>query len=106
MSNRITVDVGEFSLTPGGRYRSDGKWSGEEFREDILKPALKANTCVFVNLDRPAGFTTAFLEEVFRGIAEELGEKALYRVIPIAAERPRRARLAHTFMEIACSKMD
>ena len=33
----------DFTDTPGGRYKRHGDYSGEQFREDILEPALKAN---------------------------------------------------------------
>ena len=34
----------EYSRTPGGRFIHEGKYSGEDFRETILKPLyLKCN---------------------------------------------------------------
>ncbi|MDO6458964.1 STAS-like domain-containing protein [Celeribacter halophilus] len=58
----------DFSRFPGGRYRKLGKHSGEEFREDVLSPALKKNEEVFVILDGTVGYGSSFLEEAFGGL--------------------------------------
>ena len=60
--------VSNFSQFPGGRYRRDGKWSGEEFREKFLVPALAAKTEITVNLDGTSGYPSSFLEEAFGGL--------------------------------------
>lgn len=57
----------QFSPFPGGRYRKDGPYSGEAFREDILKPALRRYEVVTINLDGVAGLPSSFWEEVFGG---------------------------------------
>ncbi|MGE0322247.1 MAG: STAS-like domain-containing protein [Polyangiaceae bacterium] len=95
----ITLDVGDFSLTPGGRYKAEGYFSGEEYRDSILLPALERAEKVIVNLDRPHGFTSSFLEEVFGGIVRKLGKQALERVVPESPARPMRAAQAVAFME-------
>lgn len=65
----------DFSPTPGPRYPSEGKHSGEEFRQKILVPMLrqaqKANVELLVDLDGPAGYGTSFLEESFGGLIRE-----------------------------------
>ena len=62
-----------FSETPAGRYRSDGPFSGERFREEFLYPALLDSTKVQVQLDGTLGYGSSFLEEVFGGLVRENG---------------------------------
>lgn len=62
---RIATD---FSQSPGGRYREDGAYSGEEFREDVLIPALEQHDHVTVILDGADGYPSSFLEEAFGGL--------------------------------------
>lgn len=61
-----------FSRTPGARYRSDGDWSAEQFRDDVLVPSLReamSKGCeLLVDLDGAAGYAASFLEEAFGGI--------------------------------------
>lgn len=71
-----TIKIAEsFSRYPGGRYREDGDFSGEEFRETVLVPALKdaraARHRVLVELDGAAGYPSSFLEEAFGGLVRE-----------------------------------
>ena len=60
----------DFSKFPAGRFREDGKSSGEEFREDILTPILSDPDIdrVMVSFDGVAGFGSSFLEEAFGGL--------------------------------------
>lgn len=71
----------DFSETPGARCRSDGPFSGEEFRETILKPyyleATHRNEKLIVELDGGYGYPTSFLEEAFGGLAREFGSNAV-----------------------------
>lgn len=57
-----------FTRFPAGRYRADGPYSGERFREDFLIPALKQNGKVAILLDGTMGYGSSFLEEVFGGL--------------------------------------
>ncbi len=67
----------QFSVTPGPRKRTEGKFSGQEFLEEWLRPlfveALKIGATLRVNLDGAAGYPTSFLEEAFGGLAREFG---------------------------------
>ena len=58
----------DFSEVPSGRYRVDGPASGEAFREDILKDALKNHDVITVELDGTEGYNSSFLEEAFGGL--------------------------------------
>lgn len=66
------ISVSEFSRFPGGRWKKDGPFSGEEFRDTIVIPALKAAKAagdkVVVSLDDVEGYASSFLEETFGGI--------------------------------------
>lgn len=71
----------DFSDTPGARYKSEGPFSGEEFRETILRPKFleirKTSEKITVNLDGCYGYPTSFLEEAFGGLAREFGSKSV-----------------------------
>jgi hypothetical protein len=74
----LTINIAEdFSRCPGARYPSEGDFSGEEFRKNILKPklqdALESGMRVKIILDGSAGYSTAFLEEAFGGLVREDG---------------------------------
>lgn len=85
--DNIIVKVSDFSITPGPRFRNEGRYSGEEFREDILErqflDAVKNNSRLIVDLDGTLGYGTSFLEEVFGGLARKHGEDKLNLVLKI-----------------------
>jgi hypothetical protein len=58
----------DFSRYPAGRYRTDGEFTGEIFREDFLLPALSANSKVEILLDGAMAYGSSFLEEAFGGL--------------------------------------
>lgn len=58
----------EFTDTPGGRYRKLGKFSGEEFRDDILLPLLEKHEKITIWLEDAEGYPSSFLEESFGGL--------------------------------------
>jgi len=64
-----TINVArDFSRWPAGRYRVDGPFSGEVFRDDVLVPALAGAEIVEVQLDGARGYGSSFLEEAFGGL--------------------------------------
>lgn len=58
----------EFSAFPAGRYRNDGPFPGEAFRDDLLEPRLREFDLVSVDLDGAMGYGSSFLEEAFGGL--------------------------------------
>lgn len=58
----------DFSEYPAGRYRDDGAFSGEVFREDLLVPKLNKFDIVEIDLDGAMGYGSSFLEEAFGGM--------------------------------------
>ena len=68
MTQAREIDVARsFTPYPVGRTRSDGRYSGEAFREDHLVPALREGT-VTVAMDGTKGYGSSFLEEAFGGL--------------------------------------
>ena len=64
----------DFSRFPAGRYRQDGEWSGQRFREDILEPSLRANELTSVVIGGTvAGIPSSFIDEAFGGLVRESG---------------------------------
>lgn len=69
MAEKIAINIAkDFSPTPAGRYRTDGEFSGERFREEILLPKFRAHKIVTVELDGTKGYGSSFLEESFGGL--------------------------------------
>jgi hypothetical protein len=67
----------EFSTAPGPRRIKEGKYSGEQFRTELLLPrvreAIASAKRLEVNLDGTSGYGTSFLEESFGGLIRENG---------------------------------
>ncbi len=67
--SEIKIDIATaFSRFPGGRVKTDGPFSGEAFREDVLLPALNNYDRVLVKIDGVMGYGSSFLEECFGGL--------------------------------------
>ena len=71
MSAELSI-LQDFTEYPGPRYRADGPFSGELFREEILSPALREaierRVPLVVILDGVAGYGSSFLDEAFAGL--------------------------------------
>lgn len=80
----------QFTDTPGGRYRSDGKFSGEEFREAVLQDIFRASVSndeiLTVDLDDTYGYPSSFLEESFGGLARVFGVDLVKKYIKIKSD--------------------
>lgn len=66
----------DFSDAPGARYKEQGEYSGEEFRDEILYPkfleAIDTEKKLTVDLDGGYGYGSSFLEESFGGLVRKL----------------------------------
>ncbi|MCQ2233337.1 MAG: STAS-like domain-containing protein [Paludibacteraceae bacterium] len=72
----ITVSIlKDFSRIPGPRYVSEGKFSGEQFRKEVLVQkvnlAMESDCEIIIDLDGVSGYGTSFLEEAFGGLIRE-----------------------------------
>jgi len=86
--NQIMV-AEEFSSIPGGRYKTDGDYSGEEFRDTCLLPkfkSLKENEILLINLDGAYGYPTSFLEEAFGGLARIFGHETVLKKLEFKSD--------------------
>jgi hypothetical protein len=92
--DRIISIAREFSLYPAGRTRRDGPFSAEQFRDELLVPALRTaiaqESHVVVLLDDVYGYSSSFLEETFGGIvrANIAAPDILGRTLVIRAKDP------------------
>lgn len=69
----MTISIAkDFSTIPGARFPEEGDFSGQDFRNNVLCPALKQaisnDEILTVVLDGTAGLGTSFLEESFGGL--------------------------------------
>lgn len=80
----------DFSATPGSRYINEGKYSGEEFRETLLKPkfieAKNNKEKLIIYLDGGYGYPTSFLEEAFGGLARMYNPKEIISTLSFVSE--------------------
>jgi len=88
---KITINIAkEFSNTPGARFKTDGPFSGEEFRETFLEKYFqnpKDDSKILIELDGTEGYPTSFLEEAFGGLARKFGiETCLKKLEFISSE--------------------
>lgn len=87
----ITINVvTDYSDTPGARHVYEGPFSGEDFREVLLKPkfieATESKKKLVINLDGGYGYPTSFLEEAFGGLARLFGSKIVLDTIELISE--------------------
>lgn len=102
----------KFSRYPGPRYRKDGPFSGEQFRQEQLIPAIREaiqkNERLIVILDDVAGYGSSFLEEAFGGLVREgltLDQLSKYLDIEAKTQRFQHHRLrAQAYMREAAAR--
>jgi STAS-like domain of unknown function (DUF4325) len=73
MTNRQINIPQDYTRYPAGRYISDGSFSGQRFRDELLVPALHQADKVEVHLDGTLGYGSSFLEEAFGGLVRIAG---------------------------------
>lgn len=108
----INISVAQnFTHTPGPRYREEGSFSGEEFRETLLaksvREALDKSVKLLVDLDGTAGYGTSFLEESFGGLIREehIQYEDIQRVLEVKSiEKPKYKKEIETYLRRANEK--
>ncbi|MDD3053746.1 MAG: STAS-like domain-containing protein [Endomicrobiaceae bacterium] len=107
----------DYTETPGGRTRKEGKFSGEDFRENILLNkclnAIDTEEKIEVDLDGGYGYGSSFLEEVFGGLIRRLFDEQIAtdkiknlkdRIIVKSDEEPALIKQVYTYMEDAMAE--
>lgn len=78
----MIIYIKDFTQFPGARFKQLGPFSGEEFRDDYLLPAIeKYDSDVQINLDGVFGYGSSFLEEIFGGAVRKGCSKETIRAI-------------------------
>lgn len=78
-----TIFAKDFSKHPLGRFKKDGNYSGELFREKVLIPIMLKKENVILNLDGVRGYSSAFLDEAFGGLAKIYDIKNINKLIKL-----------------------
>lgn len=84
----------DFTFAPGARDYEDGKDSGQEFYEKLLKEkfeeAIKFDVKLKIDLDGVEGYPSSFLSESFGLLGNEFGAENVWnRLIIISKEVPK-----------------
>lgn len=100
--------VKDFTDTPGGRFKKDGDFSGEEFRDKFLVPLFKDKSDgneITIIFDGAEGYPTSFLEEAFGGLARVFGKDiVIKRLKLISNEDPLLIEEINSYIEKANEK--
>lgn len=109
MSSKIITIGKDYARVPGGRFSKYGPFSGEDFRENVLAPALLTNEKVVVYLDDTATYMGSFLEEAFGGLIRQdhFSPSELSKKLSVQAKADRYAiyvRMVEQFLQDAASE--
>jgi hypothetical protein len=87
---RVLRIATEFSEMPGPRYKVEGDFSGELFRENHLEPLYlkckEQGDTLLVDLDNTEGYATSFIEESFGGLKRRYPNDNVLDVISIKCD--------------------
>jgi hypothetical protein len=93
----------DWTFTPGARKRSEGPYSGEEYRDDILIPSLKAatqnNELILLDLDGTAGLAASFVSEVFEALPCKVGQSEIASLAIRFLEDPDTESTIHDYLD-------
>jgi len=66
--------VEEYTKFPGGRFVRLGPYSGEDFREKVLRPIFESDKKIVIDATGVVtSFSPSFLDEAFGELAKEYG---------------------------------
>lgn len=86
--NRLYIS--DFTKTPGPRYRSQGKYSGEEFYNDHLQKAFEdtgnQGFMLEIILDGTIGYNSSFLDEAFGRLVYHFGLEKVRKYLTIKSQ--------------------
>ena len=67
MTQVINV-ANDFAILPAGRYKTDGSYTGEHFRELLENSLNQSNDIIQIDFDGVLGAGSSFLDESFAGL--------------------------------------
>lgn len=93
MSNGNVVKykfIEEYTRFPGGRFERLGPYSGENFRESVLRDIFESGKSIEIDATGVVtSFSPSFLDEAFGALAKEYGlEKFKKTVIIFSKDNP------------------
>lgn len=98
----------QYTKSPGGRFRKEGEYSGEDFRETILKReyehSKKNDENLIVDLDGGYGYGSSFLEEAFGGLVRALNDVDISMIKIISHEEPQLVDDVYKYLNDAVNK--
>lgn len=92
-SNKLIINVKDFSTSPGPRYVKQGLASGEAYYHEVLNAnfykAYTEKLTLIVNLDGVDGYMSSFLDEAFGNLVYDFGIEIVKKVLSIvSSEEP------------------
>ena len=98
----------QYTKKPGGRFRKEGEYSGEDFRETILKKEYEISKQnkeeLVVNLDGGYGYGSSFLEEAFGGLVRTLNDVDISIIKIISDEEPQLVDDVYKYLQDALAE--
>ena len=96
-THSITINIAkDFTDTPGGRYREDGDFSGQQFLEELLRPAYEEakrdGKKLIIELDDVCGYPSSFVSGSFGKLSADSrkGKNDLLSCIEFISSSPTR----------------
>ena len=77
MSNRIKINVSDFTTLPGARYKKDGDGSAEEVFDEYIKRHLKDKESILIDFDNTWGYASSLLSELALEISQQCEQDGL-----------------------------
>lgn len=85
-----TIKISDFTQTPGARYREDGRYSAQEFMEDIFlsafEKAIEGNYKILVDLDGVWGYPSSFISGSFGKLSYERGSSLVLKHVEFKSD--------------------
>ena len=82
--------IEKYTKFPGGRFERLGPHSGENFREEVLRPIFESGQSIKIDASEVVtSFSPSFLDEAFGTLAKEYGlEKFKKTIILFSNDNP------------------
>lgn len=82
--------IKEFTKYPGPRFKRLGKYSGEQFREEVLRPIFENDQEIDIDGTGVLGFGPSFLDEAFSPLAKEYGLEIFQEKIKLHSDNDKK----------------